>query len=327
VAENPGLAVVIPARNAAITIREALDSVAAQTRPPDQIVIVDDGSSDRTVPLVHEWSRRRDVPLQVVQQLPRGVAAARNTALRYVHAELVALLDADDLMLPHHLEQAERAFELVPELVLCFADVEVYAFERLIEPSFLDGKAIGSLQFDEHEGGLRVLRSSPYSSLLRGNYVPVSTTVLRKSAVERIGLYDESFINAADRDLNLRLSRSGRFGYYPEVAGHKRTGDDHLSHPCHVLTAQRHRLGVLEKMARSARALALSSDEIDRTRAARDVHLREMLYTASERGLSTYLETGSFLASKGFVRRVFSPRHVARACTRSIGAGRSPRGA
>jgi len=177
----------------------------------------------------------------------------------------------------------------------------------------LAGTVVENLEWDEHPGGLCVLRGSAYSSLLRGNYIPVSTTVFVRTAAERIGVYDEEFIHAADRDLNLRLSRVGRFGYYRSASARKRTHADNLSHPRHYLRAQRHRLRVLQKMLKSGDKLALSVGELHRTREAIADHVGEMLYGASRRGLRSYFRTCAYLVEEGFVARIVNPKHLLRA--------------
>lgn len=307
------LAVLIPTCNAEDHICEALDSVTTQSRRPDEIIVADDGSKDHTVEVVRRWSKTRGVEVILIEQENRGVASARNHGLRHIHADFVALLDADDLFLPHHLEQTAIAFQLYPDIVLCFADAEVFSREGIKRTSFLAGTSIETLEWDEHVGGLRLIRGSAYSSLLRGNYIPVSSTVFSKKAVERVGLYDESFIHAADRDLNLRLSRCGQFAYYASISARKRTHENNLSHPRYHLRAQRHRLGVLQKMEESADKLGLSFVEVQETRKAIADHVIGMLYAASRRGVRTYLGTCAYLIQKGLIAHLTNSKHLLRA--------------
>ncbi len=312
-AKDTSLAVLIPAYNAQGHICEALDSVVAQSRKPDEIIVVDDGSKDCTVEVVRRWSKNRSVEVVLIEQENRGVPAARNNGLRHIHTALVALLDADDLFLPHHLRQAEGAFQHHPDIVLYFGDAEVFSQAGIEQPSFLARTLIESLEWHEVPGGLRVIRDSAYSSLLRGSYIPVSSTVLSKKAVRRVGLYDESLIYASDRDLNLRLSRVGSFAYYPTVSARKRIHTHNLTHPRHYLVAQRYRLGVLQKMLESVDDLALSSVELQRTQEAIGDHVWGMLYAASRRGLKTYFETCTYLVQREFIAPLSNPKHILRA--------------
>jgi glycosyltransferase involved in cell wall biosynthesis len=92
------VAVVIPAYNAGQFIGEALDSVSAQTARPSEVIVVDDGSTDRTAAV----ARSRGVTL--LTQPNRGVAAARNLAIRATGQHWIAFLDADDVWEPGKLE-------------------------------------------------------------------------------------------------------------------------------------------------------------------------------------------------------------------------------
>lgn len=99
------ISVVIPAYNAARTIGETLDSIASQTRLPDEVIVVDDGSSDETasVARTHHFGPR------VIMQANAGAATAINTGISKANGDLIAFLDADDLWLPGKLDSQERA--------------------------------------------------------------------------------------------------------------------------------------------------------------------------------------------------------------------------
>lgn len=106
----PGrVSVIIPAHNAAATLPEALRSCFWQSRLPDEIVVVDDGSTDET-PLVLQDLRRGRPELAVVHQRNLGAAAARNRAIRLASGEFIFFLDADDLMPPERITLGLRDF-------------------------------------------------------------------------------------------------------------------------------------------------------------------------------------------------------------------------
>lgn len=102
-ADHARLAVVIPAYNADTYLGTALAGVAAQTRPPDQVVIVDDASTDGTGEVARRWSALLPIELITFPE-NRGIGAARKVAVERSSAERIALLDADDYWLPDHLE-------------------------------------------------------------------------------------------------------------------------------------------------------------------------------------------------------------------------------
>ncbi|GAB76692.1 Glycosyl transferase family 2 [Austwickia chelonae] len=103
---SPLISVVIPAYQAEKTLGAAISSVLTQTYPKTQIVVCSDGCTDATEDIARAYGER----VRLVVQPNSGCGAARNTALRHADGELVALLDADDIWMPHHLEKALAAW-------------------------------------------------------------------------------------------------------------------------------------------------------------------------------------------------------------------------
>lgn len=104
------VSVIVPAYNSEPYLAEALRSVIEQTLPPDEIIVVDDGSTDRTWQVVAGVAAAAPMPLHYVKQANQGPAAARNQGLRLATGDLVAFMDADDLWLPW---KAERQLEIL----------------------------------------------------------------------------------------------------------------------------------------------------------------------------------------------------------------------
>jgi glycosyltransferase involved in cell wall biosynthesis len=97
------ISVIIPAFNAAATLAEALSSVLNQTRPPDEIIVINDGSTDATAEIA-----RATPGVLLLQQVNSGVASAMNLGLMSTQCDLVAFLDADDMWMPGCLEIHKR---------------------------------------------------------------------------------------------------------------------------------------------------------------------------------------------------------------------------
>ena len=108
---------VIPAYNAARTIREAVDSILKQTIPPLEIIVVDDGSDDGTA----EVARAIAGPITVVTQDNRGPGAATTAGFARVTTPFVATLDSDDLWLPDKIARQSERYLLDPDLAGVFA--------------------------------------------------------------------------------------------------------------------------------------------------------------------------------------------------------------
>jgi len=201
--QPPSVDVVIPVRNRARFIGACLDSVRAQTMQPAAVLVVDDGSSDDTGAILgayaKDWHKRR-----VIRTGPRGVSAARNTALAASTAELVAFIDSDDLWLPEKLERQVALFTPDrPQLGLVHC---------------------GLRQIDEHGMPLRGAqvivpskRGNVFKDILEGFYgIAPSTIVARRDFVVSIGGFDEALVQAEDRDLCLKLARAWQVDYVPD---------------------------------------------------------------------------------------------------------------
>ncbi|MGE0725828.1 MAG: glycosyltransferase family 2 protein [Alphaproteobacteria bacterium] len=118
---------IMPVRDGAAYLAEALDSIAAQTRPPDEVLVVDDGSADDGPAIAAGHPLRP----RVVRQPARGTAAARNRGVRESRADLIAFLDADDLWLPQHLAVLSSALAAAPEAAIAFGHIEQFASPEL----------------------------------------------------------------------------------------------------------------------------------------------------------------------------------------------------
>lgn len=114
------ISVVIPAYNAAATLAAALDSVLAQTVPPQEILVFDDGSTDQTPAVLEAYQPR----VRVFRQANQGVAHARNFLCEQAEGEIIAFLDADDVWHPAYLETQCRVMGKYPEAVAFFTEHE-----------------------------------------------------------------------------------------------------------------------------------------------------------------------------------------------------------
>jgi glycosyltransferase involved in cell wall biosynthesis len=118
--------VIVAAFNAEATLRETLDSIRAQTSKPQQVIVVDDGSTDQTAHIAASYEG-----VEVIRQANMGVASAFNTAVSAARCGHVAFLDADDLWTAQCLETHHNAFLSRPDLVMSIGLVEEFVCPSL----------------------------------------------------------------------------------------------------------------------------------------------------------------------------------------------------
>ena len=111
------IAVVTPAHNVAAYIGVTIASVIAQSHPDWAMLVVDDGSTDRTAEAVAGFA---DPRLRLLRQANQGVSAARNRGLAVADGEAVLFLDADDVLAPDALARLVRALEAAPDAVAAY---------------------------------------------------------------------------------------------------------------------------------------------------------------------------------------------------------------
>jgi glycosyltransferase involved in cell wall biosynthesis len=121
------ISVIIPVHNNAAYLGEAVTSVLDQTRPPAEVIAVDDGSTDGSSEVLKSFAPR----IKVIRQVNRGTGAARNRGLEAATQEYVAWLDADDLALPTRFEVQLRAFGRLPRPDIVFGGLEQFVSPEL----------------------------------------------------------------------------------------------------------------------------------------------------------------------------------------------------
>jgi glycosyltransferase involved in cell wall biosynthesis len=194
---------IIPGYNAEAYLAQAIESVLNQTRPSDEILVVDDCSTDRTAKIARGYGVR-------VIRTPRnqGSAAARNLGLRSTAAEIVAWLDADDYWEPTHLEIVVGLLERFDEAAVAFSLVRhVGSKSGTWSPKHFIPAGVPTDAFWQ---------------CLSNNIVPHMSSVVRRSAVLDIGGYDVSMRRSQDFDLWLRMSQIHKFVRTSEVTANYR---------------------------------------------------------------------------------------------------------
>jgi glycosyltransferase involved in cell wall biosynthesis len=200
---GPTVSVVIPAHQAERFVGESIESVLAQDRPPAEVVVVDDGSTDATADVVEGFG---EAVTLLRHPDNRGEAAARNTGLAAASGAVIAMHDADDRMLPHRLRtQLEALVAGGPGRGAVVARTRSFTD---------DGGPIPAWAGDE-----------PYGNAL---------VLAWRTSYDRVGGYDESFRTGTDVDWLIRVKAAGlEVGLVDEVLTERRIHDANLTtvHP------------------------------------------------------------------------------------------------
>jgi len=197
---TPPISVIIPARNAELFIREAIESVKAQTLSVSEIIVIDDGSSDQTALIAQETGAL------ILSQPHRGISAARNAGINASKQEWVAFLDADDRWEDNKIECQWMAIQKCPDVGLVSCDYYMVPGNSM--PLLPDqpktkrwSKLDDRLAVGEHCSYFRRVAGDFFTRF----YPLPSTVMLRRNAVSTAGLFDETLQYLQDFEHSMRI--------------------------------------------------------------------------------------------------------------------------
>ena len=200
------ISAIIPLYNGAAYIKEALRSVLDQERPADEIIVVDDGSTDNEAgaDIVREMAK--SFPITLLTKQNGGQGSSRNYGIAHSSGNLIALLDQDDAWYPHHLRELERPFLDYNSRTLGWAYSnldEMRADGIMLNHSVLD--LIPNL---EHP------KKSLFRCISNDLFILPGASIISREAFESVGGFDEQFVGYEDDDLFLRLFMAGYRNVY-----------------------------------------------------------------------------------------------------------------
>jgi glycosyltransferase involved in cell wall biosynthesis len=226
------ISVVVPTFNRIHTLPRALDSILCQSRPVEEIIVVDDGSHDGTETLI----RRRYPRVRYLRQDNRGVSRARNMGIAEAGGDWIALLDSDDVWLPDKLAAQCAALRDHPNTRLC------HTHEIWIR----HGRPVNQMQKHTKFGGYIFHHCLPRC------VISPSASLLHRSLFNEIGTFDEDLPACEDYDLWLRVCATEPVAFVPTPQIRKYGGHaDQLSRKHWGM--DRFRIRALEKIISSGR--------------------------------------------------------------------------
>lgn len=193
------ISIIMPCFNAEARISESVASALNQTYYNIELIVVNDGSTDRSLQILQGVNDSR---LKIINQSNRGVCAARNRGLAGASGDYIAFLDSDDFWNTDCLEKLYNALQSEPEAVLAYCGWQNVGLpggrgEPYIPPDYESHQKLESL-----------LRTCPW---------PIHAALTRRSAIEAVGGFDEQFSNAEDYGLWLWIASFYKIVRVPEV--------------------------------------------------------------------------------------------------------------
>ena len=250
----PTFSVIVAAYQVADVIGDALGSAFAQTRPAQEVIVCDDGSTDDVAAALKPYAGR----IRLIRQENRGESSAKNRAARVATGDFVVILDADDVFHPQRLEALGELAAARPDLDIVTTDAEIEVdgrFVRRCYTSELPFPVVGQR-----------------AAILERNFVFGLAAVQRRRWLE-VGGFDETIRWAADWDFWARLILDGsRVGLVDEPLAHYRLRSGSLSSQRHLLFEGRVR--TLEKahnhpsLTPREREITMASLAVERRRLA-----------------------------------------------------------
>ena len=196
---SPTISIVIPAYNAAQTILQTLNSVLQQTFKDFEVIVINDGSTDKTLELLQTI---QDPRLQIFNYENGGLPVARNRGISHAQGEFIAFLDADDWWSSDKLESQWAALQEHPEAGVAYS-WNYYQYDNS-EQSYAETS--------------NTFQGNVYADLLVKNFIQNgSNPLIRKAAIASVGLFDSSLKSCEDWEYYLRLAKHWPFVLVPKV--------------------------------------------------------------------------------------------------------------
>lgn len=210
--DSERISVIVPSFNSEAYISEAVRSVLAQTWQNWELIIIDDGSTDRTKEMMQPFLE--DERIRYYSKPNGGAASARNCGIRKSNGNLIAFLDSDDFWLPEKLEKQVACFREYPEIGVCGTGM------RIIDP---EGRILS-------QGSVPEFHGNPFPTILEYSLANMTTAMIRRDVLDQAGPFDETLGKAPeDYEFWLRVGKYAIFHVMSEPLACYRYGHGNTS--------------------------------------------------------------------------------------------------
>lgn len=205
---SPLVSVIIPAYNHELYIEEALQSVVNQTYSNIELIVINDGSKDRTAEIIEKFIQsNKNANIQFINKQNEGVCKTLNKGLEIATGEYIALLASDDVWLTDRVTIQLEFMENNKNVGMVFSDAWFLRFNNKTDIKWSDYKPGINRYF---KNGIQ--NTDMYRLLLTQPVIPALTVMLRKHVLNEIGFFDENLVYEDD-DMWLRIAQQYPIGY------------------------------------------------------------------------------------------------------------------
>lgn len=204
---------IVPVFNRPLELQRAITSIVNQTKAVDEIIIIDDGSSDSTAEVIQQFKNKHPDLIHSFYQKNEGVSAARNLAIQHAKGDWIAFLDSDDEWLENKIETFLEIHQ--QQDCLLFHSDEIW---------IRNGVRVNAMKKHQKQGGWIFKNCLPLC------VISPSASIIHKSIFDKVGVFDETLPACEDYDLWLRICHQYPVTYSEQLLIKKYGGhEDQLS--------------------------------------------------------------------------------------------------
>lgn len=221
------VSIIMPCYNAQKTLAKTLDSIFSQTYTSFKLYCINDGSTDNTQSILDEYQNKFKDRMWVLSQKNKGQTISKNIGIQQSQGEYIAFIDSDDLWDPKKLDIQLSAMRADPEVGL----------------SYTDGYYIDADDIQHEKIGIDpILQGQCFKRILMGNAIVASSVMIRRSIINKIGLFDETLTACENWELWTRIASVCPLKALPDPLTYYRRHDANMSHNFEKMVTNRLRV-------------------------------------------------------------------------------------